>query len=460
MIENKLVIIGGSDAGVSAALRAREIDPSVEPTLVVADSFPNFSICGLPFYLSGEVSDWQTLAHRTKDEIEQTGIGLLLNHCATAIDVDGKIVQMVDAEGRTSELSYDRLVIGTGAESIKPAIKGIDLPGVFLLRWMQDSFAVHKRLTDHNPKSALIVGGGYIGMEMADALSLRGLSVTVVEFAETVLSTVDRPLGEKVAAELERHGVKVAAGVGIESIEAEGSSVIVQGTNGFSARADLVLVAVGCRPFATLAAEAGIQTGFKGAIKVNRRMQTNLPDIYAAGDCVETWHNLLNSYTYLPLGTTAHKQGRIAGENAVGGQREYAGSLGTQAVKIFDLVAARTGLRDIEAQEAGFNPFTDQFETWDHKIYYPGAEKMSIRITGDQTTGRLLGAQIIGHRKSEISKRIDIFAAALFSNMTVEKLNDLDLSYTPPLSSPWDPVQMAAQAWVRNVRSLSDPPTG
>jgi NADPH-dependent 2,4-dienoyl-CoA reductase/sulfur reductase-like enzyme len=453
MVNNNLVIIGGSDAGISAALRAREIDPSVEPTLVIADSFPNFSICGLPFYLSGEVPDWRTLAHRTKDEIEHAGIRLLLDHCATAIDADRKIVQIVDAEGRTSELSYDRLVIGTGAESIIPTIKGIDLPGVFLLRWMQDCFAADKRLADHNPKSALIVGGGYIGMEMADALTLRGLAVTVVEFAETVLTTVDRPLGEKVATEMERHGVKVATGVGIESVEAEGKSFTVKGTNGFCTNADLVLVAVGCRPVTTLAVEAGIETGFKGAIKVNRRMETNISDIFAAGDCVETWHNLLNSYSYLPLGTTAHKQGRIAGENAVGGNREFAGSLGTQAVKIFDLVAARTGLRDIEAQEAGFTPFTDQFETWDHKVYYPGAEKMIIRITGDQTTGRLLGAQILGHRKSEISKRIDIFAAALFSNMLVEQLNDLDLSYTPPLSSPWDPVQMAAQAWSRKVLS-------
>jgi NADPH-dependent 2,4-dienoyl-CoA reductase/sulfur reductase-like enzyme len=289
-------------------------------------------------------------------------------------------------------------------------------------------------------------------MEMADALTLRGLSVTVVEFAETVLTTVDRPLGEKVATELERHGVKVVIGVGIESIQAEGKSLTVQGTNGFCTNADLVLVAVGCRPSTTLAEKAGIETGFKGAIKVNRRMQTNLPDVFAAGDCVETWHNLLNSYTYLPLGTTAHKQGRIAGENVVGGNREFAGSLGTQAVKIFDLVAARTGLRDIEAQEAGINSFTDQFETWDHKVYYPGAENMSIRITGDQTTGRLLGAQILGHRKSEVSKRIDIFAAAIFSKMTVEQLSDLDLSYTPPLSSPWDPIQMAAQAWIKIVR--------
>ena len=445
-----LLIIGGSDAGISAALRAREIDREIEPTLVIADRYPNFSICGLPFYLSGEVSDWRNLAHRTKEEIEQAGIRLIMDHRAEAIDPKKKLVQVVDSDGQRRELRYDRLVIGTGAESIKPNIKGMDLPGVFLLRWMDDCFAVHAWLTEHNPQSALIVGGGYIGMEMADALILRGLSVTVVEFAGTVLTTVDEILGEKVASELERNGVNAATGVGIESIEANGKSLTVKGSRGFSTNADMVLVAVGCRPSATLAAGAGIATGLKGAIKVNRRMETNLPDIYAAGDCVETWHNLLKKYTYLPLGTTAHKQGRIAGENAAGGNREFEGSLGTQAVKIFDLVAARTGLRDSEARDEGFDPFTDYFETWDHKVYYPGAEKIIIRITGDRNTRRLLGAQILGHYKSEISKRIDIFAAALFSNLTVEQLSDLDLSYTPPLSSPWDPVQMAAQAWTKN----------
>ncbi len=453
---NRLIIIGGSDAGISAALRAREIDPSVEPTIVMADRYPNYSICGLPFYLSGEVSDWRSLAHRTKEEIEQAGIRLLMGRYAKAIDAEKKIVLVVDEEGRTRELQYDRLIIATGAESIKPAIKGMDLPGVFLLRWMDDCFAVHKWLTEHEPRSALIVGGGYIGMEMADALSIRGLSVTVVEFAETVLTTVDKPLGEEIAVELGRHGVSTATGVGIESIERDGKGLTVKGTKGFSARVDLALVAVGCRPSAQLAAGAGIKTGIKGAIKVNQRMETRASDIYAAGDCVETWHHLLQNYTYLPLGTTAHKQGRVAGENSVGGNREFTGSLGTQAVKIFDLVAARTGLRDSEAQEAGLDPLTDQFEAWDHKAYYPGAEKMIIRITGARSTHRLLGAQILGHYKSEVSKRIDIFAAALFNNMTVEQLNDLDLSYTPPLSSPWDPVQMAAQAWVKKLSGPSN----
>jgi NADPH-dependent 2,4-dienoyl-CoA reductase/sulfur reductase-like enzyme len=184
-------------------------------------------------------------------------------------------------------------------------------------------------------------------------------------------------------------------------------------------------------------------------------METNLPDVYAAGDCVETWHRLLNRYAYLPLGTTAHKQGRTAAENVIGNDREFAGSLGTQVVKLFDLVAARTGLRDDEARRAGFESFTAQTTIWDHKAYYPGAHELHLRITGERTTGRLLGAQLLGHKESEVSKRADIFASALYHNMRVEELNDLDLSYTPPLSSPWDPVQMGAQFWANAVRKES-----
>jgi NADPH-dependent 2,4-dienoyl-CoA reductase/sulfur reductase-like enzyme len=183
-------------------------------------------------------------------------------------------------------------------------------------------------------------------------------------------------------------------------------------------------------------------------------MRTNVPDIFAAGDCAETWHRLLNSYTYMPLGTTAHKQGRAAGENAVGGNRKFQGSLGTQAVKIFDLIAARTGLRDSEAVAAGFDPFTVEFETWDHKAYYPGAEKLTIRLTGNRTGKELLGAQMLGHKRSEVSKRIDVFASAIYNRMRIDELNDLDLSYTPPLSSPWDPVQMSAQAWSKRLSEL------
>ena len=221
----------------------------------------------------------------------------------------------------------------------------------------------------------------------------------------------------------------------------------VVGSNGFEKSADLVIMATGVRPASELAAAAGIHTGLKDAIVVDRFMRTNLPDVYAAGDCVETWHRMLQEYKYLPLGTTSHKQGRVAGQNAVGGTKEFAGSLGTQVVKVFDLAAGRTGLRDHEAKAAGFSPRTVETIAWDHKAYYPGAQHMTLRVTGDIGTGRLLGAQIVGHWLSEVAKRIDVFATALYHGMFVDELNDLDLSYTPPLSSPWDPVQVAAQNW-------------
>jgi len=214
---------------------------------------------------------------------------------------------------------------------------------------------------------------------------------------------------------------------------------------------DMVLVVVGVRPETTLAADAGATLGTKGAIAVDPGMHTDLPDVFAAGDCVITHHRLLG-LTYLPLGTTAHKQGRVAGENALGGNRQFAGSLGTQVVKIFGQAAARTGLRDHEARAAGFDPVTVETAADDHKAYYPGSHRIAIRVTGDRATGRLLGMQLFGHKNAEIAKRVDIAATAIYHRMTVDAVSDLDLSYTPPLGSPWDAVQIATQAWTRDVR--------
>lgn len=383
MIKNKLVVIGGSDAGISASLRAKELSSDAEVTLLLADRYPNFSICGLPFYLSGEVSDWKTLAHRTADEIVEKGIQLFPDHRVTAIIPDRKHILATDAEGRSKTFSYDRLVIGTGGVSLVPNLPGIDLPGVFFLRWMADSFAFQEYLTSRRPTSIVIIGAGYIGMEMADAMIRRGLSVSVVEFLPSVLTTFDPALGGIVRTELEQQGVQVFNGFAVERIESSGNRLSVRSVAADTITADMVLVAVGSRPETRLARSAGIETGVKGAICVNRRMETRIPDIYAAGDCTETYHRLLGKNTYLPLGTTAHKQGRIAGENAVGGNREYPGTLGTQSVKIFNLVAARTGLKDDEALKEGFSPLSVDIETWDHKVYYPHAEKMRIRIAGD-----------------------------------------------------------------------------
>ncbi len=454
---NRLVVIGGSDAGISASLRAKELSPNTAVTLIMADRYPNFSICGLPFYLSGEVSDWKTLAHRTTDDIEREGIQLVPDHRVTEIIPEQKRILATDPEGRSKTFSYDKLVIGTGGASQVPHLPGIDLPGVFSLRWMTDSFAFQEYLTVRRPNSIVIIGAGYIGMEMADAMIRRGLSVSVIEFLPSVLTTFERALGDMVRTELERQGVRVFTGFAVERIESTGNRLSVCSVAADTITADMVLMAVGSRPESHLARSAGAETGVKGAVRVNRRMETSLTDIYAAGDCAETYHRLLGENTYLPLGTTAHKQGRIAGENAIGGNREYPGTLGTQSVKIFDLVAARTGLKDDEALKEGFSPLSADIDAWDHKAYYPHAKKMRIRITGDQKTHKLLGAQIIGAYGTEISKRIDTVAASIHNGMTVESLNDLDLSYTPPLSSPWDPIQMAVQAWETKIRHADFP---
>lgn len=459
-----LLIIGGSDAGVSAALRAREVDPAWEVTVVVADRYPNYSICGLPFWLGGEISDWRDLAHRKAEDIESQGIHLLLEHTAQAIDPTGKAVTVVDEAGRSRQVSYDSLVIGTGAVPARPPIEGLEQPGVFFLRTMGDGFALRDYLEAQSPASAVVVGGGYIGLEMAEALSRRGMQVTLVEYLLSVLTTLDPSLGALVEEELNRHGVTVVTGVAVESIERQVRQLLVAGSGGFHAETDLVLAATGVRPETGVAAAAGVEIGRWGAIRVNRAMETlvvsgaepNVPYIYAAGDCAETYHRLLERNAYLPLGSTAHKQGRVAGENAVGGQATFGGTLGTQVVKVFDLVAARTGLRDDEAREAGYDPLTVQVEAWDHKVYCPGAHRLHLRVTGDRQTGRLLGAQMVGHRAAEVSKRIDVFATALLNRMTVDTLNDVDLSYTPPLSTPWDAIQMAAQAWIKdNQRAVN-----
>lgn len=461
MSQRRVVAIGGSDAGISAALRIRELDPSAEVTVVVADAYPNFSICGIPYYVSGEVTHWSNLAHRTAADLAATGMHVLTDTTATRINATEHTLDVLNADGAPQQLAYDALVVGTGAMSARPPITGLTGPdalgpadGVHLLHSMGDTFAVMQSLQERDPKTAVIIGAGYIGLEMAEALTTRGIAVTQIEALPEVLPTVDAELGALVHTELQRHGVEVLTSTAVEGIArtATGALTVTSTHDGetITRTVDFVLVVVGVRPDVELATDAGAELGVKGAIVVDEAMRTNLPDVFAAGDCVHTHHRLLG-LTWLPLGTTAHKQGRVAGENAIGGNARYAGSLGTQVVKVFDLVAARTGLREHEVIAAGrgWTPATVGSAPDDHKAYYPGSTPIHIRITGDTATGALLGAQLVGHRSAEVAKRVDTYATALFHTMTIDGLSELDLSYTPPLGSPWDAVQMAAQAWVR-----------
>jgi NADPH-dependent 2,4-dienoyl-CoA reductase/sulfur reductase-like enzyme len=323
---------------------------------------------------------------------------------------------------------------------------------------MGDTFALMQTL-ERGPRSAIIVGAGYIGLEMAEGLVARGIAVIQMEQLPEVLPTVDPELGALVHRELERHGVEVLCNSAVQSIHSVVDEPLGRlrvdaiGADGPLARfTDLVLVVVGVQPDTTLAKTANVTFDAKGAIGVDRQMRTGIADVFAAGDCATTYHRLLGN-SYLPLGTTAHKQGRVAAENALGGQRNFAGVLGTQVVKVFDLVCARTGIRSHEATSAGFDPLTVVAEADDHKAYYPGSHRLVLRYTGDRQTGRLLGLQLVGALGSEIAKRIDIGATAIFHDMSIDEMSDLDLAYTPPLGSPWDALQVGSQLWQRENES-------
>ena len=457
-----LVAVGGSDAGISAALRARELDPVGEVTVVVADAYPNFSICGIPYYISGEVTHWRNLAHRTYADLEATGMRAAARHPRHRRSTSPAARLAVrEPDGSESVIDYDELVVGTGAVPVRPPIDGLDDlgvdDGVHLLHSMGDTFALTASIDRIKPTTALIVGAGYVGLEMAEGLTTRGIAVTQVEMLPEVLPTVDPELGALVHAELDRHGVEVhtrttghphqpgrrTAAAGFTSTAAD------QTRRPLGWDVDLVLVVVGVRPDTDLLVEAGAQVGARGAVAVDESMATGLPHVWAAGDCVVTHHRLLG-VTYLPLGTTAHKQGRVAGENALGGNARFAGSLGTQVVKVFDLVAARTGLREHEAAGGRLLPAHQPGQPRRPQgllprrpaHHHPRHRRRRHRPAARRPAGRPPG--------TETAKRVDTYATALFHDMTVDGMSELDLSYTPPLGSPWDAVQMAAQAWVRD----------
>ena len=450
MSRRRILIVGGSDAGTSAALSARSLDPDCDVDVLLEDRFPNFSVCGLPFLLSGEVAGWADLAHRSEEDFARRRITLHKEHRAVSVRNDRREVIVATAAGERT-FGYDHLVIATGAEAVTPKIAGAELPGVHRVRTMDDGLSVLARIESTGVETAVIVGGGYIGVELADAFTRRCIGVTLVESGEQPLKTLDPELGALIAAELRSHGVAIAPAVRVERIEAaatDGRRLLrLTGTAGFEAAAELVILCVGVRPRTALADGLGCERGAGGATRVTRRLETTVRGVLAAGDCVETRHRLLDRPVFLPLGTTAHKQGAVAGANAAGGALEFAGSLATQVVKVFDLAAGRTGLTATEAVREGFEARTTEIVTPDHKAYYPGARPLHIRVTGDARDGRLLGAQIVGDYRAAVAKRLDVIAAALFSGLKVADILDLDLSYTPPLGSPWDPWQVAARAW-------------
>jgi NADPH-dependent 2,4-dienoyl-CoA reductase/sulfur reductase-like enzyme len=450
----RLVVIGGSDAGVEAALAARRVDAHLEIEILLEDRYLNYSICGLPYLVSGEVPGWQRLAHRSSDEIESLGIQVRREHRVTDVDLDSRALEVDSPDGRAS-IPFDRLVFATGAGPSLPAAIPKDDPATRPIHTIDDGIAMRRYVESRRPHDAAVIGSGYIGVEMADALVRQGVDVTMFGRAPTVLPTFSADSGALVEAELRENGVAVMTGEAVGAVRRNGTRLSITSSTVRNLDVDLAVIATGVRPTAELARQAGLEIGSTGAVVVDREMRTNVSGIFAAGDCVETYHAILERPAYLPLGTTAHKQGRIAGTNAAGGAARFAGSVGTQVVKVFDLAAGRTGLSEAEALAAGFPAATVRVVAPDHKPYYPGSRDLEIAIVGDIETGRFLGAEIVGDWRAGVAKRIDLFAVAAQHGWATRELLDADLSYTPPLGSPWDPVQVAADAWVRSTRPVT-----
>lgn len=440
-VQTEMLIIGGSDAGISAALRARELNGTIKITMILADEFPNLSICGIPYAVSKEVTQWQNLAHRTVNDLKVFDIDFYMNTWATAIDAENHTVTAMRGDDQLT-FTYDKLMVGTGAVPKELPIAG-EGAGIHVLHTMGDFFDIEAQLVQHQPKRAAIVGAGYVGIEMAEALTRRDVSVTLVQRGSEVLSTVEPDLGASVHDALTDNGVTVLTDETITEIQATEAGYHLIGST-TDDTFDFVLVVVGVRPNSELLVNAGAAVTNQNAVVVDDQMRTNLPDVYAAGDLVQTKHRLLGE-TYLPLGTTAHKQGRVAGANIVGRESHFAGIIGSQVLRAFDVIVARTGLLPNEATAAGFMEITTTAVVDDHKGYFPGAEKMTIRVTADKESHKILGAQLVGKYGSEVAKRADVFATAIYNGMTVEAFSDLDLTYSPVVGAPWDAVQAAVQ---------------
>lgn len=441
----RLVIIGGDAAGMSAAAQARRLAKPDELEIVAFErgAHTSYAACGLPYLVGGFVESAQKLVARTPQEHRARGIDVHVRHEVIAIDPAAATVTVRDLEsGRERAERWDALLIATGASGVMPPWPGADASGVFQLRTLDDAAAVEARIAA-GARRAVVVGAGYIGLEVAEGLLARGLAVSVVERLDAPMGAVlDPDMSGAVADAMRAAGVDLRLGVSVQGFEAEGGRVRAVRTDAGSLPADLVVVGLGVRPNVELARAAGIRIGEAGGIAVDDRLRTSLPDVWAAGDCVESRHRVSGRPVVIALGTHANKQGRAAGTGIAGGDAAFAGVLGTAITRFGELEIARTGLGEREAAAAGFDAFASVTEAPSRAHYYPGAQPMRIKLVAERGSGRLLGAQIVGGEAS--GKRIDVLATALWNGMTVQEIGEMDLSYAPPFSPVWDPVLLAA----------------
>jgi NADPH-dependent 2,4-dienoyl-CoA reductase/sulfur reductase-like enzyme len=443
--KERLIVVGGDAAGMSAASQTRRRCPDLEIIAFERGPYTSYSACSIPYYVSGIVGEVGRLVVRSAETFrERYEIDARILHEVIGIDLAGRRVRVHRVgESHTWWEPFDHLLIATGAQPVLPDVPGADAAGIFGVSTLESGIRVRRAVDEQHPESAVIVGGGYIGLEMAEALRKRGIGVALVEMMPQVMNTLDADMATRVADALRAAGVDLYLEeplVAFETAEGRLRGVV---TGRRTLPAGIAILGMGVRPNAVLAEEAGLALGERGSIIVNERMQTSVEGVWAAGDCAQSFHLVSRRPTYIALATVANKQGRVAGINIGGGYATFPGVLGTAITKLYDLEIARTGLQEREIASLGWECQTAVIEDHARSQILPGAGKIAVKLLAERGSGRLLGGQIVGAQGS--AKRIDIIAVALHAGMTVDEVVDLDLGYAPPYSPVWDPVAIAAR---------------
>ena len=439
----KVVIIGGVAGGATAAARIRRLDEQAEIVVFERSGFISYANCGLPYYIGGTIEDENNLTLQTPESFwRRFRVKMNVHHEATAIHPDSKTVTVKNlVNGKIFTESYDKLVLSPGAKPIKPRFDGIDSDKIFALRTVEDTLKLKKYTDEHQPKSAVVVGGGFIGIEVAENLHDLGIDVTLVEAADQLMAPFDRDMASFIHAEILKNGIHLMLDTMVEGFADTDFGIDVKLKNAPTLHTDMVVMAIGVAPETTLAKDAGIELGIKGSIVVNDKMETSIPDVYAVGDAVQIKNFVTDKDTLISLAGPANKQGRIAADNICGGDSHYTGGQGSSVIKIFDMTAAATGINEKAAKFLGINTDKVILSPMSHAGYYPGGKIMTLKVLFEKDTYRLLGAQIVGF--DGVDKRIDVLATAIRAGIKAYELTELDLAYAPPYSSAKDPVNMA-----------------
>lgn len=453
--QRQLVIIGGSIAGMNAAKMVKHADPAIDVLLVEKRAVISYNPCLLPYYIANVMEDASQLIECTAEQAKQEyGIDVYVSHEAMAIYPSQNMVSVLDREtGKEKSLTYDTLLLATGSTPLSPPVPGMNLPNIFQVRTLADGVRLKQYIAEHAPQKAVIIGGGYVGIEMAETCRVLGMDVTILEKLGNIMGTMGDDITEVIEQELRTHRIHVVKDIDVDAFEGvnEQYSYVIADHGKQRFEANLVIIAIGVRPGVALAKGAGIEIGQTGAIAVDQFLRTNIENIYAAGDCTEITHLVSGEKAYAPLATIAAKQGRVVGMNMVNREScQFDGAIGMIALKVFDLEIARTGLSLMEAKRLGFQAISVTHTSYSREISYPGAKPITIALILDQATDRLLGAEMVG--REGVAKRIDIISVALSNQMTLDEMTRLDLCYSPPFSPLWDPILTAIHEAIKKLR--------